>query len=597
VIYDMTPRAERRAAPDREGLDLVGRRFVLSGSSRLAVRVAELLAGDGAEVSVIGDHRPELDGRLGSAVRHIPTNGDHAEALRAAGVETAECLLLLADDDLDNLRAALASQEVAPSIPVVLRAFDATISDQLERGLNVRRAYSVSSLAAPNFVAAALGADVVETLRSGDVEVPIVGLDLRAGSSLAGLTASQVKRRTRCALVGRVRAGASWEPAVGDDHVLETGDRIVVGGRLPDVLQVARQNGTFPTAPAHTRLRDRWAALRGRRGGGWRSGERRRGAGSSTLLPIAAAALAVLVLATMIIFAVALHLSPIEALYQAVLTAFGSPSLPEAAWWLKVVAVSAVIAGGALVGVLFGFVAAYATTERLEQRMGRRAHHLRDHVVLAGVGDIGYRIERQLFELGIPTVIVERSPDPRYLSAVGERTPVLAGDIRLQENLERAGIAHAACIVACTDDDLANVEACIQARRLNPAIRTVARIFDAELADRMTSAFGVDVALSANAVAARAFVGAAVDERALRPFRLGDVPYLALRFEPGRTLDGEEIRSWRAAGVRVLALRHHEGPTLPPSPTDERLTPGDHAVLAGPAEAITSLVLPLAGTS
>jgi Trk K+ transport system NAD-binding subunit len=570
--------------------NLAGKRFVLSGFSRLAVRVADLLAAGGATVSLVGDDEAQLAGRLHPNVRLIPANGDHASALAAAGLQGSECVLLLADDDLENLRAALACRSMAASTPVVLRAFDATLSDQLERGLDVRRAYSVSSISAASFVAAALGADVVETMRLGDVQIPIAVLEIREGSTLAGMSPSQVERRYACALMG-AEAERGWQTDPGDIPVLTGRGRIAVGGRLHDVLRLARENGSLP------RPGRRQAFGRQLRGLLARTGRRNRPPRGtlkgSTLLPVAGIAFGVLLLATMVIFSVALHLSPAEALYQAVLTAFGSPSLADSAPWLKIFAVTAVIVGGALVGVLFGYVAAYVTTERLERRMGRRAHRLHDHIVLAGLGSVGYRVEKLLFELGVPAVMVDRSPDPRYLSAVGERTPVVSGDVRLPENLQRAGIATAACIVACTDDDLANVEACIQARSLNPAIRTVARIFDTEMAERMTDAFGVDAAISTTRVAARAFVGAAIDERALRPFDLGRTPHLAMRFEPGLEIPPSEIDAWRAAGVRVLAVRRDGDPAVS-SDASGGLSPGDHTVLAGPAEAVRSLVLPSA---
>jgi hypothetical protein len=104
----------------------------------------------------------------------------------------------------------------------------------------------------------------------------------------------------------------------------------------------------------------------------------------------------------------------------------------------------------------------------------------------------------------------------------------------------------------------------------------------------------VDAGVSATRVAARAFVGAAVDERALRPFDLDEIRYLAMRFELDRELEASEVEAWRAAGVRILALRHGGGPTLAPSEVAGGLAPGDHTVLAGPAEAIRALVLPRA---
>src|SRR5439155_8114645 len=225
---------------------------------------------------------------------------------------------------------------------VVLRAFDPTLADQLERGLNVRRAFSVSSLAAPNFVAAALGSDVLETMRLGDVELPIARLDLGPASPLVGLTASEVKRGAGCALLGHAEAEQEWQAATGDSHRLQVGDRVVVAGRLVDVLALARDNSALPQPTRRgavtSRLKDLLDGWRKARAAP-RSSVRR----ASTLLPLAALAMAALLVATMVVFAIVLHLDPVEALYQAVLTALGSPSISQSAPWLKVFAVAAVI--------------------------------------------------------------------------------------------------------------------------------------------------------------------------------------------------------------------------------------------------------------
>jgi hypothetical protein len=82
---------------------------------------------------------------------------------------------------------------------------------------------------------------------------------------------------------------------------------------------------------------------------------------------------------------------------------------------------------------LFSHLASVATTERLEQRAGRRAQRLSGHV-------------------------------------------------RLPENLDRAGVAEARCLVACTDDDLGQRAGLPSRPAANRAIRTVARIFDESLA-------------------------------------------------------------------------------------------------------------------
>lgn len=174
-------------------------RFVLCGLSRLTVRVAQTLHEGGADVRVV-----RLRGEGSDWAGLLPPEvlvsdvalGNLDAAMAAAQVGGATCLLALSDDDLDNIRASVVARAVAPDVPVVLRAFDPILADQLEDGLNVRRAFSVSALAAPAFVAAACGDDVLETMRMGDGEVPICRLTVRQNSPLVG----RATRRSRSVL-------------------------------------------------------------------------------------------------------------------------------------------------------------------------------------------------------------------------------------------------------------------------------------------------------------------------------------------------------------------------------------------------------------
>jgi Trk K+ transport system NAD-binding subunit len=258
---------------------------------------------------------------------------------------------------------------------------------------------------------------------------------------------------------------------------------------------------------------------------------------------------------------------------------------------MKLFGCAVMIAGGALLAVLFSHLTSVATAERLEEQMGRRARRLSGHVVVAGLGNVGYRVNQLLSDLGLPSAVLELVPNARFVEAVRQRSVVLSGDARLPENLERVAIQQAAIFLACTDDDLTNVLACLHARRLNPKIRTVARIFDDLLAERLTAAFQIDAAISAGKVTAGAFVGAATDERALRPFRVGDQSFLAFRYDVAETLPLEQIEQWRAEGLRILAFRRGSGDAQPPSFLAAPLEPGDEAILAGPEATLRALLL------
>jgi Trk K+ transport system NAD-binding subunit len=559
-----------------------GKRFIICGLSRLTTRVAQALSERQAHVVVIrGAEGEELVPLLAKNVQIRFAGGDRTGSLRAAGVEEAACVLALGDDDLTNLQVAVAAREIAPDVPVVLRSFDPTLADQLEQGLNVRRAFSVSSLSAPTFVAAALAEEVVETLRVGDAEVPLCRLGVRPGSPLAGRTAQEIKQQFHCALVAHAGPDGRWERAAGDDQRVQEGEQILVGGRLLDVLELARRNSPlFERAPS---------ASRGRHERSVRSTP-----AHVTFLPGLAVGLSLVLLLAVAIFMTALHLPLVDALYFVVTTAtttgYGDISLSREPAWLKLFGCGVMLSGGALLAILFSHLASVATAERLEDQMGRRARRLAGHVVVAGLGNVGYRVARLLGNLSIPSAVVELAPSARFREAVRQRAVVLSGDARLPEDLQRAGIDSAVAFLACTNDDLANIQACLHARRLNPQIRTVARIFDDQLAERLTATFQIDAAISSGKVATSAFVGAATDEHALRSFRMGKLEFLALRYDVTSALSLQQIQAWRAQGLRFLAFRHPAGPVQPPSALPARLDPGDEAIVAGPVGTVRALL-------
>lgn len=574
-----------RAGAIRPGLDADGdpRLFVLSGMSRLGVRVANALADRGRVVLLFGQDPERLEELLDPRVERRRTERRIERELRQVDLSAVECFLALDDDDLDNVAAAVAAKTIAPAMPVVVRAFNASIADQLESLLGVRRAFSAAALCAPSFVACVLGARVVETMRLGDSQVPICAIDVSEGSPLVDLSPLELQRRFGCALLGHGGTGEAWQPTTGDDHRLRPGDVALVGGPAQRVLELTRRAGPPTSPPRRSRAPRRTPARRG-------VGGALRWAREPTMLPIATIGFAVLLVVTMLVFGLTLHLNPVDALYSAVITAFGSPNLPASHVWLKVFAVGAMVAGGALVGVLFAYFAAVATTQRLEQRMDRRARRLAGHVVIAGLGKVGYQIEQVLYHLGVGTAVIELAPDPQFLATVGDRTPVLTGDVRLGENLQRAGIEGAAAFIACTTDDLVNIEACVQAARLNPGIRTVARVFDELLATQALESFRIGATLSTSAIAATAFVGAAVDWRSRRPFEMGGVPYLAIRHEAERDVPAAAIDEWHRRGVRILAFRRRAGQPAEPADGIDALRPGDRMVLAGPREAVAAVL-------
>jgi voltage-gated potassium channel Kch len=95
-----------------------------------------------------------------------------------------------------------------------------------------------------------------------------------------------------------------------------------------------------------------------------------------------------------------------------------------------------------------------------------------------------------LRELGQRVVVIERDERAQFLEDVRrDGAPLLLGDARREAFLADAGITRARSIVLATDNDIANLEVALDARRLNPTIRVVLRLFDPNMAEKVREGF------------------------------------------------------------------------------------------------------------
>jgi Trk K+ transport system NAD-binding subunit len=133
-----------------------------------------------------------------------------------------------------------------------------------------------------------------------------------------------------------------------------------------------------------------------------------------------------------------------------------------------------------------------------------------NHIVVVGLGHLGFRIARALHELGEDFVAVELDPKAELISAVQAwNVPIIHGDALKREVLQDAGAERAQTIVIASDDDTMNLQIAIRARALNPQVRAIVRFFDDDFAREVCNAFGITAAYSASALAAPAFAAAA----------------------------------------------------------------------------------------
>jgi voltage-gated potassium channel len=234
-----------------------------------------------------------------------------------------------------------------------------------------------------------------------------------------------------------------------------------------------------------------------------------------------------------------------QALYSAFGLIFlqGSLSFPNQ-WYLQVLFFILPILG--LVAVVDGVVR-FGSALTNKQARGQKwqaamASTYSGHVIVCGMGRVGYRVALELLKYGREVVAVEADESCRFAEkAMALGIPVIFADARRQENLIKAGIEHADAVIPCTNDELANLDIALDARELNPNLKVVMRMFDAELAARVEKGFGIHTAYSVSALAAPTIATAAMRVSVKSSFYVGET---LLNISEQSIYPGSQIVNW-----------------------------------------------------
>jgi Trk K+ transport system NAD-binding subunit len=152
------------------------------------------------------------------------------------------------------------------------------------------------------------------------------------------------------------------------------------------------------------------------------------------------------------------------------------------------------------------------------------ASTFQNHIVLVGLGHLGFRVATQLHEMDQRVVAIELSPSADLVASVRSLDiPVIPGDGTKEDMLEAAGIRRARAILLCTQNDSLNLQMAVKARGINPIIHVVIRIFDDDFAAALQTQFGFS-AISATGMAAPVFAAAASGANITPPIMFEGTP-------------------------------------------------------------------------
>lgn len=212
-----------------------------------------------------------------------------------------------------------------------------------------------------------------------------------------------------------------------------------------------------------------------------------------------------------------------EALHHVYFLVFGQPSLPYVDS-VPVEALNFLIPPFGIAIVVDGivrFAYLYFAKHRSDKEwIAVISQTMSGHVIICGAGRVGYRVATQLLALEQDVVVVEKKEEAAFVGSLRDMdVPVLIDDLKSPHTLLRLNTKGASAIVCATNDDLANLNTALDARRLNPAIRVVIRLFDDDLVLKVRDTFKAE-ALSSSALAAPAMALSALDPRIMHSFQV-----------------------------------------------------------------------------
>ena len=218
------------------------------GLGTVGLRVARQLHDAGREVVVIEkNERNRYLGQLRAlGINVMIADATLPEVLGSARLAAASAVAVLTSDDLANLETGLAVRDqLGPrwsATPVVLRIFDPQLAHSVKETFGFRNVRSTAALAAPWFVGAALGLDVLSTFYAGDEPLLVARLTVTPGGGLEGLQMHELAARTRVLALRRAADRSVLEHPPRRTTRFQQADEAYLIGPYDELLTVLRRD-------------------------------------------------------------------------------------------------------------------------------------------------------------------------------------------------------------------------------------------------------------------------------------------------------------------------------------------------------------------
>lgn len=204
------------------------------------------------------------------------------------------------------------------------------------------------------------------------------------------------------------------------------------------------------------------------------------------------------------------QLSWLDALYFVVVTistvGYGDINLQNSSALSKIIGIVLILCSSIFTWLIFSLLIDRIVKKRAQRSLGRKKYTYKDHVILCGLGRLGYYIADELQKTGERIVVIESNQESvsiEYFRNLG--IDVYIGNARQPNVLQDAGAEQCRALISVINDDYANLEIGLNARYFQPDLRLVLRIFDQSMADVIKEKFDIHLTKSVSFIAAEKF--------------------------------------------------------------------------------------------
>ena len=235
------------------------------GLGAVGMGVVKQLAAAGRDIVVVekSEHNRHLGQLRALGVPVVIADATLPETLESVRLTSASAVAVVTSDDLANLETGLAVRDQLgarwQTTPVVLRIFDPQLARSVKSSFGFTMVRSTAALAAPWFVGAALGLDVLSTFYAGDVPLLVARLTVTPDGGLHGVAMHDLGARTRVLALRRAADKLILEHPPRRNTRFRPDDEAYLIGPYDELLTVLRRDRPSPQAPGPVPS-DVWAA-------------------------------------------------------------------------------------------------------------------------------------------------------------------------------------------------------------------------------------------------------------------------------------------------------------------------------------------------